>query len=384
MKANAARVLVVDDDEQLLRAHKRLLVHHGYEVTTAIDGNAAMSALEQASFDVIVSDIDMPEMDGIRLLEQVRARDLDVPVVLVTGAPSVDTAIQATAQGALRYLLKPVEPQILVEVVANAVRLHSIAKAKRQALELAGGFDRFVGDRTGLGASYGRALETLHLAYQPIVSWSTRSLFAYEALLRSREPTLPHPGAVLDAAERLDRVHELGRKIRELAAQGIDRLPKHVALFVNLHPTDLLDDDLFAPNGSLASASERVVLEITERAALDQLPDVRNRVATLRKLGFRIALDDLGAGYAGLSSFTLLEPNIVKLDMALVRDIHRQPTKQTVVRTMTSMCRDLGIVVTAEGIETPEERDELVNAGSDLMQGYLFARPGEPFPEPRF
>ena len=384
MKPNGARVLVVDDDEQLLRAHRRLLVHHGYEVTTAADGNAAMSALEQTMFDVIVSDIDMPGMDGIRLLEQVRARDLDVPVVLVTGAPSVDTAIQATAQGALRYLIKPVEPQMLVDVVANAVRLHSIAKAKRQALELAGGFDRFVGDRAGLAASYGRALESLHLDFQPIVSWSTRSLFAYEALLRSKEPTLPHPGAVLDAAERLDRVHELGCRIRELAARSIDRLPTHVVLFVNLHPTDLLDDDLFAPNSPLASVSERIVLEITERAALDKLPDVRKRIADLRKLGFRIALDDLGAGHAGLASFTLLEPDIVKLDMELVRDIHRQPTKQTVVRTMTSMCKELGIVVTAEGIETPEERDVLVTLGSDLMQGYLFARPGPPFPNPQF
>jgi EAL domain-containing protein (putative c-di-GMP-specific phosphodiesterase class I)/ActR/RegA family two-component response regulator len=384
MKSNGARLLVVDDDEQLLRAHRRLLVHHGYDVTTAVDGSAAMLALEQATFDVIVSDIDMPEMDGIRLLERVRARDLDVPVVLVTGAPSVDTAIQATAQGALRYLVKPVEPQALLDVVAGAVRLHGIAKAKRQALELAGGFDRFVGDRAGLVASYGRALESLRLAYQPIVSWSSQSVFAYEALLRSREPTLPHPGAVLDAAERLDRVHELGRRIRALAAQDIDRLPKQVALFVNLHPTDLLDDELFAPNGSLASASERVVLEITERAALDKLPDVRSRIARLRSLGFRIALDDLGAGHAGLASFTLLEPDIVKLDMALVRDIHRQPTKQTVVRTMTTMCKELGIVVTAEGVETPEERDQLVNAGTDLLQGYLFAKPGDPFPEPRF
>jgi EAL domain-containing protein (putative c-di-GMP-specific phosphodiesterase class I) len=145
-----------------------------------------------------------------------------------------------------------------------------------------------------------------------------------------------------------------------------------------------LDEELFAPGSPLASVGERVVLEITERAALDRLPDVRGRIATLRKLGYRIALDDLGAGYAGLASFTLLEPDIVKLDMALVRDIHRQPTKQTVVRTMTSMCKELGIVVTAEGIETPEERDELANAGSDLMQGYLFAHPGEPFPEPRF
>jgi EAL domain-containing protein (putative c-di-GMP-specific phosphodiesterase class I) len=70
--------------------------------------------------------------------------------------------------------------------------------------------------------------------------------------------------------------------------------------------------------------------------------------------------------------------------MALVRDLHREPTKQTLVRTMISMCKELGVVVTGEGIETLEERDELARAGCDLMQGYLFARPGDAFPTPGF
>jgi EAL domain-containing protein (putative c-di-GMP-specific phosphodiesterase class I) len=95
-------------------------------------------------------------------------------------------------------------------------------------------------------------------------------------------------------------------------------------------------------------------------------------------------VDDLGAGYAGLTSFTLLEPDIVKLDMALVRDVHKEPKKLTVVKTMITMCKELGIVVTSEGIEVPEERDELARAGCDLMQGYLFAKPGDAFPVPAF
>ena len=103
---------------------------------------------------------------------------------------------------------------------------------------------------------------------------------------------------------------------------------------------------------------------------------------SLRNLGFRIALDDLGAGYAGLTSFALLEPDMVKLDMALVRDVHREASKQTVVKTIVGMCKELNIIVTAEGIETPEERDALTRAGCDLMQGYLFAKPGTPFPTP--
>lgn len=376
--------LVVDDDDALLRAHARVLTSAGYRVETAPDGLAAAQALERSSFEVILSDIDMPGMNGIQLLERVRAHDLDVPVVLITGSPSVETAIRAMEQGALRYLVKPVEVQALIKVANDAVRLHRIAKAKRQALDLAGGVDRFVGDRAGLAASFERAIASLHIAYQPIVAWSTRAIYAYEALLRSREPSLPHPGAVLDAAERLDRVHDLGRLIRAKAIEPHKMLPDGVLLFLNLHPADLLDEDLFLPTGALALLAKRVVLEITERASLEGIRDVRSRIASLRKLGFRIAVDDLGAGYAGLTSFTLLEPDIVKLDMALVRNIHQEPKKQTVVRTMITMCRELGIVVTAEGIETPEERDELAIAGCDLMQGYLFAKPAAAFPNPSF
>jgi EAL domain-containing protein (putative c-di-GMP-specific phosphodiesterase class I)/ActR/RegA family two-component response regulator len=383
-RPEGARVLVVDDDAPLLRAHARALTGKGYRVETAQDGAAALLAIESTSFDVILSDIDMPGMNGIQFLERVRSSDLDVPVILITGSPSVETAVRAIEQGALRYLLKPVSLDVLIKEVGAAVRLHWLAKAKRQALDLGGGIDRFVGDRAGLAASFDRALESLHIAYQPIVSWETKTVYAYEALLRSREPSLPHPGAVLDAAERLGRVHELGRLIRAMAISPPQPLPAGALLFLNLHPSDLLDDELFRPDGLLAAVAARVVLEITERAALEGIRDIRTRVATLRKLGFRIAIDDLGAGYAGLTSFTLLDPDVVKLDMALVRDVHREPKKQKVVKTMITMCKELGIVVTAEGIEVPEERNELAEAGCDLMQGYLFAKPGDAFPVPVF
>jgi len=381
-RATKPRVLIVDDDDAVLRAHARILAAKGYTVSSAASGAAAMQAMQDDAFEVILSDVDMPGMNGIQLLERVRAYDVDVPVVLMTGNPSTGTAIQALERGALRYLLKPIDLSELVKVMDDAVRLHSLAKAKRQALELAGGVDRFVGDQAGLAASFTRCLESLYMAFQPVVSWGQRSTFAYEALLRSREPTLPHPGAVIDAAERLGRVHELGRKVRLKSIESIHRIPDNALLFLNLHPCDLLDEQLFASDTPLSQVAHRVVLEITERAPLQGMTDVPARVASLRALGFRIALDDLGAGYAGLTSFTLLEPNIVKLDMALVRDLHREPMKQTLVRTMVAMCKELGMVVLGEGIENSAERDELARAGCDLMQGYLFARPGDPFPLP--
>jgi len=97
-------------------------------------------------------------------------------------------------------------------------------------------------------------------------------------------------------------------------------------------------------------------------------------------LGFQIALDDLGSGYAGLTSFTLLEPEFVKLDMSLVRDVHFSPTKQKIIRSMVRLCKDLGRQIIAEGVESLAERDQLIELGCDLLQGYLFARPGRPFP----
>ena len=377
-------ILVADDDAVLLRAYARVLTTNGYRVETAADGQSALDAFQKRRFDVILSDIDMPGLSGIELLEAVRAHDLDVPVVLVTGTPEVDSTIRAIEHGALRYLVKPVETAALVKVAGDAVRLHRIAKAKRQALTLFGSAN-LVGDHAGLVASFGRAIESLYVAYQPIVSWSQKRVAAYEVLLRSREATLPHPGAMLDAAERLGRVHELGRNVRRLAVERArEILPPDVLLFVNLHPTDLVDDELLSPKAPLTALAKRVVLEVTERASLDEVRDLRERLVELRRLGFRIALDDLGAGYAGLSSFALLEPEFVKLDMTLTRNLGSDTTKQTLVRTMASMCHELGMSVVAEGIETEAERDELERSGCDLMQGFLFAEPGDAFPSPRF
>jgi EAL domain-containing protein (putative c-di-GMP-specific phosphodiesterase class I) len=378
--ASKPRVLLVDDDEVLLRSYARSLAADGFECEMRFDGEAAIEALRVGSYDLILSDIDMPRLSGMALLERIRAHDLDVPVVLITGCPSLETAMAAIEHGALRYLPKPIEIERLRSIAADAVRLHRLARAKRLALEVNGEADRLVGDRAGLVASFGNALQSLWMAYQPIISWSRREVFGYEALLRSREPALPHPGAILDAAERLDRLHDLGRAIRTRAAEPAARMPEGAVLFVNLHTQDLLDTELFEQDQPLARVAEHVVLEITERASLRHVRDVQSRIARLREMGFRIAVDDLGAGYAGLTSFAQLEPEVVKLDMSLVRGVHEQPTKLTLVRTMIAMCGELGMQVVAEGIETAEERDAMLNAGCDLLQGYLFAKPGAAFP----
>jgi EAL domain-containing protein (putative c-di-GMP-specific phosphodiesterase class I) len=196
---------------------------------------------------------------------------------------------------------------------------------------------------------------------------------AFEALARSNEPALPHPGALFDAAHQLDRLAELSRTTRCLSAGLFAQRRERV--FVNLHPNDLLDESLFDRKAPLSRLAPRVVLEITERASLGRIADLRERVVRLRNLGYRIAIDDLGAGYSGLSAFCALQPDTAKIDMSLIRDVDRLPTKQRLVRSLVDACGDLDIELVAEGVETEAELRTLVELGCELFQGFLFARP---------
>lgn len=374
------RVLVVEDEDSLRRAYARILENAGFDVREAGNGVEAVRALTQERFQVVLADIALPCMDGVEVLRCMREWDLDVPVILVTGNPSIETAVEALELRALHYLIKPVDPEELVRVVVRASKLERIARVKREAVLHFGPSDRRFENLTALEANLVRCLSRLWIAYQPIVDYRRRTIVAYEALVRSNEPMLPDPGALFSTAERLARLHDVGRAIRAKVAHDLAGLPRGCDLFINIHPTDFFDDALAAPDSPLSAFAERVVLEVTERARLEGGTDIYARVRRLREMGFRVAIDDLGAGYAGLNYFAQLVPDVVKIDVALVRGIDHSEVKQKLVGSLATVCRDLGMVVVAEGVETPNERDIVSDLGCDLLQGYLFARPGPPFP----
>jgi EAL domain-containing protein (putative c-di-GMP-specific phosphodiesterase class I) len=374
------RVLIVDDEVALVRAHARLLARGDFQITCATSGQEAAAALATNRFDAILSDIHMPSMTGMQLLCVVRERDPDVQVVLITGRPEVRTAAAAVEFGAFQYLMKPVDGEQLRKVMSLAVDACRAARLKREFVEEFGSGVFRVGDRAGVETALDRALSSLWMAYQPIVHAGSHETFACEALMRSEERALPNPGAVLEAATRTSRLHQVGRTVRRLVASDIARDdPANILLFVNLHTEDLQDPELASPDSPLARYAPRVVLEVTERASLGRIRDVPEHITRLRELGYQIALDDLGAGYAGLSSFTQLEPDFVKLDMSLVRDVHESAIKRRLIRAMVELSHDMGKLVIAEGVETPAEQTTLEALGCDLLQGYLFARPAKGF-----
>jgi EAL domain-containing protein (putative c-di-GMP-specific phosphodiesterase class I) len=326
----------------------------------------------------VVSDVEMPDGGGIDLLRAVRRVDLDVPVILMTGAPSLVAAAAAVEHGAFRYLTKPLDGSSFTRTVQHAARAHALARIRREAFSVSGSHAG-VADRAGLEVRFDQAVENMFMVFQPIVHAGNGALFGVEALMRSSEPSIPNPAALLDAATQLGRLHLLGRRVRSLSAAAA-ATGRTFSLFVNLHPEDLTDADLLDEAAPLTSIASRVVLEVTERASLESSPEMSQRLARLRALGFRLAVDDIGAGYSGLTSFTELEPHVVKIDMSLIRDVHKSSLKQRTIAALCRLCHEVGSLVVGEGVETDQEREVLIELGCDLLQGYLIGRPSRELP----
>jgi EAL domain-containing protein (putative c-di-GMP-specific phosphodiesterase class I) len=362
VEAPQGRVLVVDDDDIFLRVCGTVLRRAGLAVDPVSSSAEALERIRSFRYDAIVSDIRMPGADGIALLRAARSLDATVPFVLMTGAPTVETAILAVDHGAAKYLQKPFDVDNFVNVVCEAV-------ARRVG----------AADLPSLNRRLDRALETMWMAYQPIVRCSTGKVLAYEALLRCTAEEINGPGDVLDLAERTSRIFDVGRAIRAMVAWDIEKLDPTVLAFVNLHPVDLEDPELYGPDAPLTKHATRVVLEVTERASVSHSSALDEHMRELRALGYRIAVDDLGAGYAGLTTFARVKPEFVKLDASLVRDIDSLSVQQLVVAAVLDLARELGSEVVAEAIETVGERDTLKQLGIDIMQGFYFARPAKPF-----
>jgi EAL domain-containing protein (putative c-di-GMP-specific phosphodiesterase class I)/ActR/RegA family two-component response regulator len=380
--APAGTVLLVDDDALVLRAWARVLKKAGFVVETLGESSALAETLRRTSFEAVLTDVRMAGVDGFGVLRGVREQAPSVPVLLATGAAELSGAMRAVNDGAFRYLEKPIDPDQLVAAVGDAVRQHRIASAREEAFQRIGAAAAVpAAPDTDLRTRFDTALQKRWMAYQPIVDRRSGAVCACEALLRTAEPGFVRPPDLLAAAEQLDRVAEVGRAVRADVAAALAGADSGLA-FVNLHPRELDDPELYRRDAPLSALASRVVLEITERASLATVSDVTDRVAALRALGYRIAVDDLGAGYAGLASFARLKPEVVKLDMSLVRGVDQDPLRQKLVSSIVRASQDLDILVVAEGIETEAERAAVEQLEVDLLQGYLLGRPQREFAAP--
>lgn len=375
----APKALVVEDEEPIRRVWASALAEVGIDCAQAASAPEALSVLARAPIDVCITDLHLSGVTGFELLTAVRAHDPLTPVILVTGSPSIEKAQEAVRRQASSFLVKPVEPMEVVAEVQRVLRESEVARMQRSFLLARHGSDAVLADPAGTGARLDESLKGLHMHFQPIVQAYDGRIFGYEALMRS-SGSMSNPKDILVAAEALGRLEQLSDKVRSLVASVLREHPERTEpIFVNLHPQDLDDNSLGGPNDPLLPFADRIVFEVTERAKINGKKDIAGRLEALRRSGFRIALDDLGEGYAGLSWLVRLLPDIAKLDMSLVRDVEGSRLRRELVGAIVSTCRRTGTLVVAEGVETASEARVLRDLGCDLLQGYHFGRPSPPF-----
>lgn len=218
--------------------------------------------------------------------------------------------------------------------------------------------------------------ERVEPVFQPIVSLSSGSVVGYEALARFDDSS----GRTPQEWFTLARLCGLGTELQALAAGralAVPGRPEGTYLSVNLDPSAL---GSAAFEAVLPNDLRGIVVEVTEQELISDHAHLATELARLRGRGARIALDDTGAGYAGLRHVTLMRPDVIKLDRALVEGLHDDPGKLALLDSFTTFARRTGTQVCAEGIESDQELDALVELGVDLGQGYHLARPGPPWP----
>ena len=214
-------------------------------------------------------------------------------------------------------------------------------------------------------------------AYQPIVDLATRSVFAHEALVRGLNGESAY--SVLSQVTDENR-YSFDQACRVQAIRGAAELGMKELLSINFLP-----NAVYQPAACIRSTLEaarlyqfpieQIIFEVTEGEQVTDRPHLVNIFREYRRFGFRTAIDDFGAGYSGLNLLSEYQPDIIKIDMELVRDVDTSKPKQAIIAGIVSICAALNVRVLAEGIETAAERDFLRNAGIGLMQGYLFCKP---------
>ena len=365
------RVLLVDDEAMILRLETTILERAGYEVETACDGHEGLGLAARRPFDVAIVDYDMPSVDGLDVLRELRELQPNCQRILCSGNLNLPVVMEAVNRGEIsRVIQKPVTPHELLETVNDSIAARERANQLRE---------RF---RDAMATSSRIAIEEclvgdqLQLALQPIVRADDSSVVAYEGLIRSTHAILDTPIEVLRAAEEHGLLARLGLLVAGRAAEWLDRMPRPLQLFLNMHPKELTDPEALTGRlDVLDGYASRVVAEITERTYMLDLESWSESVQLLTDRGFGIAVDDLGSGYNSLAVLAELQPRYIKIDMGIVRSVDRDPRKQRLIEMLARFASSTDALLIAEGIETPEEARALRECGTHLMQGFHFGHP---------
>ncbi|HEV7679972.1 MAG TPA: EAL domain-containing protein [Candidatus Dormibacteraeota bacterium] len=376
------RVLIADDEDtvrdalgDLIRSDPSLEL-----VAKGADAREAADLAESTLPDVALLDVRMPG-GGVEAARAIRIRSPRTRIVALSASGSADSVLDMLRAGAVGYLVKGEMPSAILEAI------HRVAKGRSPLSdEIAHGVVRDLSARLQadtaemevrrerLGLIEQALSGALHMVFQPVVELTTRRVVGYEALSRfAMTPERP-PDHWFAEAAALGRGTELEVAALRTAAELHPLLPRGVFLAVNASPATVMNRSAQEVLDHLAGAGV-VVVEVTEHAPVEDYDRLRDALAPLAARGVRLAVDDVGAGFASLRHIVKLGPDIIKLDIALTRGIDADPSLQALAAAMISFASRTGKEIIAEGIETEEELDTLLELGVSRGQGYLLGRP---------
>lgn len=381
-----ATILIVDDEPANVSILARMLRGVGYSnLLTTTHSGSVLELIEVHDPDITLLDLMMPPPDGFAILELLRDDHAAFrPVLVLTADVSRGALERALGLGARDFLTKPfdrTEVLLRIETLIETRLLYRALETERTDLEqrLADQAER-IRERAAATARIEAVLvaDAMRPVYQPLVELATRRVVGFEALTRFELEPKRTPDVWFHEAAEVGLGPPLELKAVRTAIAGADRLPSDRYLSLNVSPETILSNDLAGALGALPAA--RTVLEVTEHAAVVDYDAIVAALGPYRSAGGRLAVDDAGAGFASLRHILLLNPDIIKLDVTLTRDIDANPAKRALAAGLISFAAETGITILAEGIETDTELETLRALGVAYGQGWHIGRPG-PLPD---
>jgi EAL domain-containing protein (putative c-di-GMP-specific phosphodiesterase class I) len=375
-------VLIADDEPSLRDALTELFAHEDRVVLVGAAGDAdeAISIAERRRPDVAILDVSMPAGGGPRAAREIIRLSPATRVIALSAFEDKPTVLEMLRAGAVGYLVKGAAADQILGSIAKVVDGRASLSAevidaivdelqsqlRREEIEQE--------QRDARRREIGRfvAGEAVTTVFQPIVDLRTREILGMEALSRFHSlPLRPPYEWFAEAAElELGVPLELATMRRALAL--VPDLPDGAYLSLNCSHRAAMSGELLDTFGVDA---HRVVVEITEHEAVEDYDRLTSALERLRAAGVRVAIDDAGAGFASLRHTLRLRPDVVKIDISIVRDIDLDRGKRALASALARFGDEMGMAVVAEGIESQAELDTLLELGVVVGQGFFLAEP---------
>jgi EAL domain-containing protein (putative c-di-GMP-specific phosphodiesterase class I)/CheY-like chemotaxis protein len=362
-----AQILIIDDDREFTSLTTSFLDSRNYKVMVANTGTEGLAKVEHNP-DLVLLDLTLPDMEGFEICRKIREdrRFRHIPIIILSARDAPLDKIKGLYIGADDYVTKPFDREELIARIGAVLRrCRFTEQAKEDKEQVMGELKNIL--KEGLITPF----------FQPIFLFDGFQPLGFEVLSRPpQEGLLNNPEYLFKAALNFGRYFELEMLCWRKCFTQWQKGGGKGKIFLNCSPY-LIEHKKF--DETVLSwedfSSEAMVLEITERMAIHDYAMFFEKLRGFKSKGVDIAVDDVGGGYASLDTIAQTLPTYVKIDIALIRDIHTSRLKQSIVESLVSFCKKNDIATIAEGIEQMEELKKLVELKVDCGQGYLLAKP---------